>query len=242
MKSATSTYQTVRESFIDFLDKSKFKIGDRLPTENELAKILNVSRVTLREAIRQLREDGFLYSKRGSGTYLSGNMKQIAGTLDVNTGMTRMIIDAGFKPGVANYETELIHASERLADKLRVKKGSRIVLLKRVRTADDKPVVFSLDYLSPRVATIFLSLNAQILSLFDMIEGSGIPTGNSFAEISPENCSKELAQHLSYKAGGPILALKQVIVDQQGSPLFYGEDYFRPDCFVFSISRKRKET
>jgi len=33
-----------------------------------------------------------------------------------------------------------------------------------------------------------------------------------------------------------------VLVDQKGSPLFYGEDYFRPDCFVFSINRKRSET
>jgi GntR family transcriptional regulator len=236
-----STYQAIRESYIDFIDKNKYKIGDRLPTEYELAKILRVSRVTLREAIRQLREDGFLYSRRGSGTYLSGNVKQIAGTLDVNNGMTRMITEAGFRPGFSNYETDLIHASKWLADKLRVKKGCGIVLLKRVRTADDKPVVFSLDHLSPRVATIFLSINEKILSLFDMIEHSGITLGNSFAELSPENCTRELAQKLSYKAGSPILALKQVIVDQKGSPLFYGEDYFRPDCFVFSINRKRNE-
>jgi GntR family transcriptional regulator len=242
MKNATSSYQAVRESFIDFLDKNSFKIGDRLPTENELAKILKVSRVTLREAIRQLREDGFLYSKRGSGTYLSGNMKQIVGTLDVNTGLTKMIIGAGFKPGVSSYETELIHASEWLAEKLKVKKGSGILLLRRIRTADDKPVVYSLDHLSPRVATILLSLNSRPLSIFDMIDASGITVGNSFAEISPESCGKELAQKLSYRAGRPILALKQVIVDQKGSPLFYGEDYFRPDCFVFSISRKRIET
>ena len=67
-----STYQAVRESFIHYIDKNKYKIGDRLPSENELAKILRVSRVTFREAIRQLREDGFLYSRRGSGTYRRG--------------------------------------------------------------------------------------------------------------------------------------------------------------------------
>jgi len=242
VKGPMSTYQAVRESFIHYVDKNKYKIGDRLPSENELAKILRVSRVTFREAIRQLREDGFLYSRRGSGTYVSGNLKQIAGTLDENNGLSRMITDAGFRPGVAKYETELIHAPQWLADRLQVKKGCGIVLLKRIRTADEKPVVFSLDHLSPRVATIFLSLNEKIVSLFEMIERSGITLGNSFAELSPENCSKELAQELSYKAGSPILVLKQVIVDQKGSPLFYGEDYFRPDCFVFSINRKRSET
>ena len=242
VRNAMSTYQAVRESFIGFINENKYKIGDRLPSENELAKTLRVSRVTLREAIRQLREDGFIYSRRGSGTYVSGNVKQIAGTLDVNNGLTKTITDAGFRPGVAEYRTELIHASKYLADKLRVKEGCGIVLLKRVRTANDKPVVFSLDHLSPRVGTVFLAVDGKIISLFEMIEQSGMTIGNSFAELSPENCTKELAQKLSYKAGGPILALKQVLVDQKGSPLFYGEDYFRPDCFVFSINRKRNET
>jgi len=237
-----STYQAVKESFIDFINENKYKIGDRLPSENELAKKLLVSRVTLREAIRQLREDGFIYSRRGSGTYVSGNVKQMAGTLDVNNGLTATITQAGFKPGVADYQTELIHASRYLADKLGVKKDTGIVLLKRVRTANEKPVVYSLDYLGPRVAAVLLSIDRKIVSLFETIERSGIAIGNSFAELSPENCTKELAQKLSYKAGAPILALKQVLVDQKGSPLFYGEDYFRPDCFVFSINRKRNET
>jgi DNA-binding GntR family transcriptional regulator len=101
--------------------------------------------------------------------------------------------------------------------------------------------VYSLDHLSPRLASIFLSINEKIMSLFDMIEESGLALGNSFAELIPVSCPKELAQKLSYAEGGPILALKQVLVDQKGSPLFYGEDYFRPDCFVFSINRKRSE-
>ncbi len=234
-----TTYQAIRESLIDFIKEKKYKIGDKIPSEDELARILNVSRVTLREAIRQLREEGLIYSRRGSGTFISGNVKEIAGTLDVNNGLTKMITEAGFKPGVTEFETELINASKELAQKLVVKEGCGIVVLKRIRTANDKPVVYSLDYLSPRVATIFLSINEKIMSLFKLIEDNGIRFGNSFAEISPLCCSEELAAKLSYKSGAPILALKQVLVDQKGFPLFYGEDYFRPDCFIFSINRRR---
>ncbi len=236
-----STYQAVRESFIDFVHRNKYKVGDRLPSEHELAKTLLVSRVTLREAIRQLREDGFLYSRRGSGTFVAGSVTQMAGTLDVNNGLSATITQAGFKPGVAEYQTELLHASPYLADKLQVTQGTGIILLKRVRTADDRPVVYSMDYLGPRVAAVFLALDRTIVSLFEMIEQSGIRIGNSFAELSPESCPKDLAQKLSCKAGGPLLAMKQVHLDTKGSPLFYGEDYFRPDCFVFSINRRRPE-
>jgi len=102
-------------------------------------------------------------------------------------------------------------------------------------------VVFSKDYLSPRVATILLSTEDRVVSLFDMIEQSGISFGSSLAELSPETCSRELAQRLNYRAGGAILVLKQVLVDHKGAVLFYGEDYFRPDRFVFSINRRRNK-
>jgi GntR family transcriptional regulator len=234
-----TTYQAIRESLIAFIKEHNYEIGDKIPSEDELSRLLRVSRVTLREAIRQLREEGLLFSRRGSGTYISGNVREIAGTLDVNSGLTRMITEAGSRPGVAEFETELIDASRELAQKLKVKEGSGIVVLKRVRTADGTPVVYSLDHLSPRVATIVLSVSEKIMSLFKLIEDNGIAFGNSFAEISPQCCGEELAGKLSYKPGAPILVLKQVLVDQKGSPLFYGEDYFRPDYFVFSINRRR---
>jgi GntR family transcriptional regulator len=236
-----SPYISMRKSLIDYIKKKGLEIGDKLPPEDKLAGVLRVSRVTLREALRQLREEGLIYSKRGSGTYVSGNVKDIAGTLDINYGATRMISIAGRKPGVVFYSVELINADELLAEKLKVKAGCGIVLLKRVRTADEKPVLFSMDYLAPELAAIFLSVHDRIRSLFELIEESGIRIGNSYAEVYPENCTEELAEKLSYKIGAPILVLKQVTVGQTGLPLFYGEDYFRPDCFIFSINRRRND-
>ena len=237
-----SLYISIRRSLIDYIKKKGLDIGDKLPPEDKLAGVLGVSRVTLREALRQLREEGLIFSKRGSGTYISGNVKDIVGTLDVNSGSTSMISIAGCQPGVTFYKVELINADELLADKLKVKIGCGIVLLKRVRTADEKPVVFSMDYLTPDIAKIFLAVNDRIMSLFELIEENGIKIGNNFAEIYPENCTEELADKLSYKIGAPILVLKQVIADQTGVPLFYGEDYFRPDYIKFSINRRRNYT
>jgi len=237
-----SPYNSIRKALIDYIKEYELKIGDKLPPEDRLAAVLSVSRVTLREALRQLREEGLIYSKRGSGTYVSGNVKDIVGTLDINHGSTSMISIAGYKPGVTFYKVELINADGVLAGKLKVKKGCGIVLLKRVRTADKKPVVFSMDYLGPEVASKFLAVNERIMSLFNFIEDNGIKIGNGYAEVFPEICTEELAEKLSYETGAPILALKQVFVGQKGDTLFYGEDYFRPDCFKFSINRRRNSS
>jgi len=234
-----ANYLMVSEALINYIKENKLKIGDKLPPEEKLAILLKVSRLTLREALGQLKGKGLFYSKQGSGTFVSGNVKEIAGTLNKNLGMTEMLLETGLKPGVSYYEVDLIKATNEYAEKLKVKEGSGIVMCTRVRTADNKPVVLSIDYLTPRIAIIFLSIHDKDISLFGMIEDNNIIIGNSFAEIYPENCSKQLAEKLSYKEGAPILVLKQTIMDNKGTPLFYGEEYFRPDCFKFSINRKR---
>lgn len=230
----------VKQEIIKYITQKRLNKGDRLPPENELATNLKLSRITLRDALRQLKDDGLIYSRQGSGTFIAADVKEIFGTLSKNLSMTEMITISGFKPGVSLYEVEFIEADDELAFKLNVKSGTGVLLCKRVRTADDEAVVFSKDYLSPRTAEIFLTHHEKEFSLFKILEEeNNIKIGNSFAEIYPMKCNRELADKLHYNEGEPILVLKQTVVDKEGKPLFYGEEYFRPDKFKFTINRRR---
>lgn len=60
----------VRNEILDMILKGVFKPDDKLPVENELAKLFNVSRVTIREAITELRLMGVVEVKHGEGTYI----------------------------------------------------------------------------------------------------------------------------------------------------------------------------
>ena len=244
VKAAMSTYQAVRESFIDYIDKNKYKIGDRLPSENELAKILRVSRVTFREAIRQLREDGFLYSRRGSGTYVSGNLKQIAGTLDENSGLTQDDHGSRLTGRVsAKYETELIHASPMAR---RQAQGEERLRDRTPETRQDggrqADRVFPGSSESPGGNDISLAGRKNRVAVRNDRAERHHHRKQLRRAQSGELHQRAVLKSCRTRSGSPILVLKQVIVDQKGSPLFYGEDYFRPDCFVFSINRKRGET
>ena len=136
-------YISTKEKIISYIKKNKLKVGDRLPSENELANLLGISRLTLREAINALKNEGIINSVQGRGTFLSGSIDNIANTLNNNLGISEMIIASGYEPGVMHFEKELVKAEGDVTVKLNIGEGTDVLVLKRIRTADGKPVVYS---------------------------------------------------------------------------------------------------
>lgn len=235
-----ATYLAIKKSLVDYIKLNKLKIGDKLPTENDLAEKLGVGRLTLREALKVLREEGLFYTVHGIGTFISNNFEQINDTIDINLGITEMILSAGYKPGVTMFEKKLVKAGKEITDALKIPENTDVFVFKRIRTADNKPVVYSIDYFAPSLVAEFLGRNDENISLYNFIEiDMGIKIGNSIAEIIPVICPEDLALKLECKKGEPLLLIKQITCDKKGAPLFFTEEYFRPDRFKISLNRRR---
>ena len=72
--------------------------GDRMPSEAELAREYGVSRLTLREAVRGLVEEGYLTRRQGDGTFVT-QRPRLRNNLDVNFGVTQLVESMGMTPG-----------------------------------------------------------------------------------------------------------------------------------------------
>ena len=83
------------------IDRGEFPAGARLPSEPELAAELQVSRATLREALRAMELEGLLRRRQGSGTFVAEHPR-MANSLDVNFGVTDAIRAAGMTAGIAH--------------------------------------------------------------------------------------------------------------------------------------------
>jgi GntR family transcriptional regulator len=235
-----ASYLSIKKSLFDYVKDNDLKVGDKFPTEMEFAELLGVGRLTLREALKVLSEEGLIYTVHGIGTFISGNFESINDTIDINLGITEMITAAGFKPGVKFFEKNLVKASPEVALALKIPDGSDVLVCKRVRTAEDKPVVYSIDYFSPALVTAFLTTNDDNISIYKfMEEDMGIKIGNSTAEIIPVACSEEISKKLEYDVNKPVIMIKQFTTDIKGSPLLFTEEYFRPDRFKISLNRRR---
>jgi GntR family transcriptional regulator len=233
-------YIATKHKLQKYIKTNNMKAGDRLPSENELSELLGVSRLTLREAINTLKHEGLVYSVQGKGTFVACNIDLISDTLNNNLGITEMIEVSGYRPGVSNFEKKLVKADKCVADYLNVVEGTDLLMCKRIRTADDKPVVLSQDFLSPKLSADFLAITDENVSLYSFLEETcGIKMGLSMAQIVPVIADEEMAEKLEMKIGQPLLKLKIVVNDAYGAPLIYAREYLKPDNFKFLIYRWR---
>src|SRR5215217_9511979 len=123
--------------------RGTFRPGTQLPTEAELCQLLGVSRTVVREALRVLEEDGLVARRHGVGTFVRN--LPIIKNLNFNFGITEMIESAGLKPGTSNLAIKKETADKVKAEQLHVELGTPLMTIERVRTADGRPVVHSLD-------------------------------------------------------------------------------------------------
>ena len=236
-----ASYVKARKKIINYIKKNGLNVGDKLPSEAVLSKELSISRLTLRESINVLQGEGFVYTIHGKGSFISSDLKHISDTLNNNLGITEMIELAGSKPGTKDFERILVTANKEVANNLRIEEGTDVLVCKRIRTADGKPVVYSIDYFAPRLVSGFLNIKDKNVSIYKFIEEDNrLKIDNSIVEIIPYKCTSDLARMLDYKKDEPLLKLIQTITDEKGNPLIYAIEYLRPDCFKILISRKRK--
>ena len=150
LKSARSSRTTLTEAAQQELRqaivKGTYNPGSQLPTEEELGEILGVSRTVVREALRALEDEGLITRRHGVGTFVRNH--SILKNLNFNFGITEMIESAGLKSGTRHIEIQREAATSEVATQLNIPIGSELITIERVRTADDKPVVYTLDTFS----------------------------------------------------------------------------------------------
>ena len=120
-------------------------MGTRLPSEPKLAEELGVSRATVRDALRSLEQEGLVRRVHGSGTYVAH--PRVPNSLDMNFGVTAAIRQGGCAPASSKRDTGSKPVPSSEAQRLGLDPGEDVLVIDRVRTADDRPVVASRDVL-----------------------------------------------------------------------------------------------
>jgi GntR family transcriptional regulator len=231
----TATGDALREA----IQQDRFPAGSQLPPELELMAMLNVSRTTLREALRTLEEQGFIERRRGKGTYV--RPRSIVKDLSINFGISEMITQAGLIPGSQVTLIRREPAAAAVAAALQINEGAEVIIADRVRTANERPVVWSLDFLS---AALFgdralLAEHLDTRSLYQYLsEELQIRIVRGIARLSPVAATAEIAERLSVRRGTPLQYILQTDYTAGDQPVLYSMEYHVSDAFVFVINRR----
>jgi GntR family transcriptional regulator len=213
--------------------------GDRLPAEPQLAAELDISRPTLREALRSAQDAGLIFRRPGLGT-VKTHQPSLANDLSINTGVTDLIRAHGLEPGTRDMTVDLRLASAEQARRLGLARPARVWVIDRVRTADGMPVVASRDVAAedvfkPRELTLDALSNR---SVYGYLSDKGRSVHHGIASIHPVRAEVDLARSLEVKEGTLLLQLVQVDYDVSGRPVLLSYEHHLPDAFEFTVSRR----
>ena len=218
------------------IEQPEYKKGKLLPKEVDLAKRLGISRNTVRQATNKLVHENLLIRKKGVGTRVSN--QKVTTHLDHWFSFSREMHDQGME--LINYRVEVgwIKATKRIAERLEIKRGTRVIKLERLRGQEDGPFVHFVSYFHPRVGLTGKEDFSN--QLYEILENdySTIPT-TSREEISARVADAEIAEILGIEEGDPILLRERVVSDPGDRPIEFNIGYYRGDSFTYAIDIKR---
>ncbi|GAA5416936.1 HTH-type transcriptional repressor NagR [Paraliobacillus ryukyuensis] len=235
-------YQTPRYLVVIEQIKSKIKDGElepgeRLPSEAEFSKQLHVSRNTLREALRILEEENIIVRKHGVGTFV--NKKPIfSGGIEELFSITDMIKREGKEPGTDLLFTGYVDPHSDDISELHLEKNEQVFLVKRVRTANQEPIVYCIDKIPATLLEKGYKLQGESM-LSSLQEDAGITISYAKADIHTIGYHDEISDILQSEKNIPLLVLKQIHFDLADRPILYSLNFFRSDQVSFNVFRKR---
>lgn len=239
LRSQTLTQVAVQE-LREAIRQGIYAPGSQLPPELELGQMLGVSRTVVREALRFLQEDGLIARRQGLGTFVRRN--PILQNLNLNFGTTEMIKSAGMKSGTPHIKVEELVATSEVAEALALPAGTPLVVIERVRSADGKPVVYSLDYIAKALVgdtDLTAPWKDQDGSLYQVIQDDlGQVIDYGLTRILPVNAPPHAAEMLHVATDSLLLYMVQTDYAPDDVPLLHSCEYHLPDAFDFIIMRR----
>lgn len=225
-------YIRIHDAVKKQIDDGFWEIGQRLPSERDLADDYEVSRMTLRQAITLLVEEGILERRVGSGTYVASHRVQekMRGT----TSFTEIVRLQGKTPSsqVVSYQRK--PANETEIQQLQLKPSDYVVRMERVRYADNMPLVFEVASIPEKLIREFKREDITE-HFFQTLTDNGYEIGKSQQTIYAKNASERVANYLKVPKNHAVLALTQVSYFTDGRPFEYVHSQYVGDRFEFYL-------
>jgi len=234
--SSVSRIEKVREGLLHDLSTGKLHVGAKLVNETRLAARFAVSRSSVREAVSALVTAGYLERHHGSGTYVVG-VPGPRHALDATLSYTHMISEAGMAPGLRVLSVETRAATSAEAAALQLARDEPTRRLERLRTADGRPVIYSVDVMPERfVAAVTNSTFNH--SLYDVLAEIGEPVASADAVLTPITAGRHLSRQLNVKVGSALQQIVEVDYTKSGQPIVFSTEWHVPGVFELRIHRR----
>lgn len=211
----------------------KYNDKRRLPTEREIAEQFDVSRITVRQALKLLEEQNLIVREQGKGTFLKEN--KIQQPIRGSRSFSQVVKESGNVPGAKLISSSIQLADEAERAELNLPKDAYIVAIERVRFINEVPAAYEISHFT-RDYSFLLAQDFNNSSLYDYIsQEKGITFTDAKRTIEIAFPTKEIAAHLEIKETDPLLLITGKVYDKEGKVAMLSYEYLVADKFKFEI-------
>jgi GntR family transcriptional regulator len=231
-------YYQLEEHIKQTIESEELMPGDSLPSERELSESYQISRMTVRQAITNLVNKGYLFREKGKGTFVSN--QKFEQNLQGLTSFTEDMKARKLVPGNKLLHFEIFPAEQDIKERLDLEEEELIYKIKRLRLANEEPIALETSYLPVKLIP---GLTPEILeeSLYTYIEDElHLNIGHATQTVEAALVNDEDIKHLKIKKGVPVLLIQRETFLENGTPLELVRSSYRADKYKFKIDIERK--
>ncbi|HLO04485.1 MAG TPA: GntR family transcriptional regulator [Symbiobacteriaceae bacterium] len=205
-----------------------------LPPEMQLIELYGISRITVRQAMDELVQEGRIYRRRGKGTFVAP--PKINQTLAQLTGFVEELALRGLEPSVRvlGYEVE---PEPRVAELLGT--AGPLLQIRRLVSVGGAPLFADTSYFPSDLVHLLGREQIAVRPYYALLEAGGRAPAEGDQWLGAVALSVETAGYLELEPGSPGLAIHRVTKDALGRPVEYTRVVYRADRYEYQIRLER---
>lgn len=225
------------------LTDGSYAVGERLPSEVDLARTYAVSRATLREILSSLERDGLVRRVHGVGTFVTAPEHRVRSALNVDVGVTEALGSSNVHNEVRVLGTKVAPIPGWMAARLGYEADILGLHVERIIFLAGEPAVYVVDVIPGAVLDGAGSPTYEGGSIYAFLEAScHLRLHGGSVDIVPVLPTAVLAHHLNCPRGAPLLRLEQVEYDTSGRAVLFSQEHYLPSAVTLTVHRERART
>lgn len=228
-KSPIPIYFQLKNLIKDDIESGALKPGSPIPSEREYSEMYEISRMTVRQALKELESEGLIIRERGRGSFVARPKIEQKDIMS----FTQMVREMGMEPS-----TEVIDLKRasigKLSEKFMLDSSEGMFEVTRLRCADNIPVAVETDYIPERFAP---DIDSKDLtgSLYRLLKDEyGIEVKSSRAVFEAVMSDRYLERIFSVETHIPLLKVESI--NSTDKPVFYENSFYRSDVFKYAVN------
>lgn len=233
--SSIPLYLQLKQSIMEDINNSIYLPGERLPTEPELCEKYKVSRITVRKAVLDLVEEGYLIKQQGKGTFVK--YSKFKRELVAVNGYSEYMISAGISPQPKIISCSIKEATKEMAEKLNIPLNSNILELKRLLYLDDEPLSYEISTYSLELYPNLVNLVHENVSMHKILkEHYGVIPAYNNKILNVIFADKEVAEYLKCNLRDSLYEIEKTAFDANQAPIYHSTLYYITSHISFTIT------